>query len=94
MLRTPTLLTVEHNHLTQSVIYNKVLTIHLWNTVLTVKTTLLAWAQNGCVSVVFPPGHVAAAFQHHKRVRTSVIQSEVSQKEKNKYHILMQICGI
>ena len=24
----------------------------------------------------------------------SVIQSEVSQKEKNKYHILMHICGI
>ena len=23
----------------------------------------------------------------------SVIQSEVSQKEKNKYHILMQVCG-
>ena len=23
-----------------------------------------------------------------------VIQSEVSQKEKNKYHILMHICGI
>ena len=25
---------------------------------------------------------------------TSVIQSEVSQKEKNKYRILMHICGI
>ena len=24
----------------------------------------------------------------------SVIQSEVSQKEKNKYHILMHVCGI
>ena len=24
----------------------------------------------------------------------SVIQSEVSQKEKNKYHVLMHICGI
>ena len=24
----------------------------------------------------------------------TVIQSEVSQKEKNKYHILMHICGI
>ena len=24
----------------------------------------------------------------------TVIQSEVSQKEKNKYHILMNICGI
>ena len=24
----------------------------------------------------------------------TVTQSEVSQKEKNKYHILMQICGI
>ena len=24
----------------------------------------------------------------------SVIQTEVSQKEKNKYHILMHICGI
>ena len=24
----------------------------------------------------------------------SVIQSEVSQKEKNKYHMLMHICGI
>ena len=24
----------------------------------------------------------------------TVIQSEVSQKEKNKYHILMYICGI
>ena len=24
----------------------------------------------------------------------SVIQSEASQKEKNKYHILMHICGI
>ena len=24
----------------------------------------------------------------------SVIQSEVSQKERNKYHILMHICGI
>ena len=24
----------------------------------------------------------------------SVIQSEVSQKEKNKFHILMNICGI
>ena len=24
----------------------------------------------------------------------SVIQSEVSQKEKNKYHILMPMCGI
>ena len=24
----------------------------------------------------------------------SVIQSEVSQKEKNKYHILIHICGI
>ena len=24
----------------------------------------------------------------------SVIQNEVSQKEKNKYHILMHICGI
>ena len=24
----------------------------------------------------------------------SVIQSEVSQKEKNKYHILMHMCGI
>ena len=26
--------------------------------------------------------------------RESVIQSEVSQKEKNKYHILMHVCGI
>ena len=24
----------------------------------------------------------------------TIIQSEVSQKEKNKYHILMHICGI
>ena len=24
----------------------------------------------------------------------SVIQSEISQKEKNKYHILTQVCGI
>ena len=24
----------------------------------------------------------------------SVIQSEISQKEKNKYHVLMHICGI
>ena len=24
----------------------------------------------------------------------SVIQNEVSQKEKNKYHILMHVCGI
>ena len=24
----------------------------------------------------------------------SVIQNEVSQKEKNKYHVLMHICGI
>ena len=24
----------------------------------------------------------------------SVIQSEVSQKEKNKYHVLMHVCGI
>ena len=24
----------------------------------------------------------------------SVIQSEVSQKEKNKYHILMHMCGL
>ena len=24
----------------------------------------------------------------------TVVQSEVSQKEKNKYHILMHICGI
>ena len=62
--------------------------------VLTVKSTLLAWAQNGWVSAVYPPGHVAAAFQHHKRVHTSVTQSEVSQKEKKKYHILMRICGI
>ena len=62
---------------------------------LTVKSTLLAWAQNGCVSVVYPPGHVAdQEGKHHKRVHTSVTQSEVSQKEKNKYHILMRICGI
>ena len=47
VLRTPTLLTVEHNHLTQSVFYNKVLTIscHLWNTVLTVKATLLVYEE-------------------------------------------------
>ena len=39
----------------------------------------------------------------HKRNKTgsfteldleTVIQSEVSQKEKNKYHILMHICGV
>ena len=52
---------------------------------LKVKNTLLAWAQNGCVSVAYSPGHVATAVQHHKRVCTSVIQSEVGQKEKNKY---------
>ena len=27
-------------------------------------------------------------------LETSLIQSEVSQKEKNKYHILTHICGI
>ena len=60
---------------------------------LKVKNTLLAWAQNGCVSVVYSPSYVATAVQHHKRVCTSIIQSEVGQKEKNKY-ILKHMCGI